>query len=151
MIFAKTKSFIENNFHSLYHKNYRYFFFGQLISVTGTWMQVMAQAWLVYTITNSAVKLGIVSVLQFLPMLVLSSRAQARFLWIIPLLSETSSVWRRRVSLSRQYPIWCRVNPRQRTIAIPPVTDSASARYRQPWISSHAPQTTRISTPRDGK
>jgi MFS family permease len=52
------------------HRNYRLFWFGQLISVTGTWMQSLAQAWLVLTLTDSAFKLGLVSVFQFAPMLV---------------------------------------------------------------------------------
>src|SRR6476619_748867 len=52
------------------HRNYRLFWFGQLISVTGTWMQSLAQAWLVLSLTSSAFKLGLVSVFQFAPMLV---------------------------------------------------------------------------------
>lgn len=72
MLLERTKSFARDNFHSLAHSDYRYFFFGQLISLVGTWMQVMAQAWLVYTITNSAFKLGVVSAVQFLPTLLFS-------------------------------------------------------------------------------
>lgn len=67
---TKIYDFFKLNFHSLFHRNYRYFFIGQLVSLIGTWMQVMAQAWLVYEITNSAFKLGLVSALQFLPALV---------------------------------------------------------------------------------
>ena len=63
-------NFLEKHFHSLYHRNYRYFFFGQMISLVGTWMQVMAQAWLVYTLTNSPFKLGIIGAAQFLPTLI---------------------------------------------------------------------------------
>lgn len=62
--------FLKKHFHSLYHRNYRLFFFGQMISLVGTWMQVMAQAWLVYSLTNSPFKLGIVGAAQFLPTLV---------------------------------------------------------------------------------
>jgi MFS family permease len=51
------------------HRNYRLFWFGQLISVTGTWMQTLAQAWLVLTLTSSAFLLGLVSVFQFTPIL----------------------------------------------------------------------------------
>ena len=72
MLSDKLNSFFKSNFHSLYHRNYRYFFFGQLISLVGTWMQIMAQAWLVYMITNSPFKLGLVSAIQFLPTLVFS-------------------------------------------------------------------------------
>jgi len=43
-----------------------------MISLIGTWMQVMAQAWLVYTLTNSPLKLGIVSAIQFLPAMLFS-------------------------------------------------------------------------------
>jgi MFS family permease len=51
------------------HRNYRLFWFGQLVSVTGTWMQTLAQAWLVLTLTSSAFLLGLVSVFQFTPIL----------------------------------------------------------------------------------
>jgi len=56
-------------FRSLRIRNYRLFFFGQLISVTGTWMQTVAQTWLVLNLTGSGVDLGITVALQFLPML----------------------------------------------------------------------------------
>lgn len=52
-------------------RNYRLFFFAQLISLTGTWMQVVAQSWLVLTITGSGTALGSVVALQFLPMLII--------------------------------------------------------------------------------
>jgi MFS family permease len=56
-------------FRSLHIRNYRLFFIGQLISVTGTWMQTVAQSWLVLKITDSGVALGVTVALQFLPML----------------------------------------------------------------------------------
>jgi len=56
-------------FRSLRIRNYRLFFFGQLVSVTGTWMQTVAQTWLVLSLTGSGVDLGITVALQFLPML----------------------------------------------------------------------------------
>ncbi len=52
------------------HRNYRLFYFGQLISVSGTWMQTLAQSWLVLTLTSSAFRLGLVNVFQFAPVLV---------------------------------------------------------------------------------
>jgi MFS family permease len=58
-------------FSSLRIRNFRLFFTAQLISVSGTWMQSVAQAWLVLHLTGSGVALGIVVGLQFLPMLVL--------------------------------------------------------------------------------
>lgn len=58
-------------FSSLSNRNYRKYFFGQSISLIGTWMQTTAQAWLVLTLTHSATALGLVVGLQTLPMLVL--------------------------------------------------------------------------------
>ena len=59
-------------FRSLRHRNFRLFWSGQLVSLIGTWMQTVAQAWLVLDLTHSSIKLGVVSALQFLPMLFLS-------------------------------------------------------------------------------
>ena len=56
-------------FRSLRIRNYRLYFIAQLVSVSGTWMQSVAQAWLVLRLTGSGVDLGIVTGLQFLPML----------------------------------------------------------------------------------
>jgi MFS family permease len=49
------------------HRNYRLFFIGQVISVTGTWMQRVAQAWLVLTLTHSPIAVGILALCQFMP------------------------------------------------------------------------------------
>jgi MFS family permease len=54
-------------FRSLRVRNYRLFATGQLISLTGTWMQRVAQDWLVLRLTNSGTALGIVTAIQFLP------------------------------------------------------------------------------------
>ncbi|HHV73384.1 MFS transporter [Thermoanaerobacterium sp. R66] len=59
-------------FPALRHRNFRLFWFGQMISLIGTWMQNIGQDWLVLKLTNSAFLLGVVSALQFLPMLFLS-------------------------------------------------------------------------------
>ena len=53
------------------HRNFRLFYFGQLVSLTGTWMQAVAQDWLVLQLTNSPVSLGLVAAAQFLPVMVL--------------------------------------------------------------------------------
>jgi MFS family permease len=58
-------------FRSLRVRNYRLYASGQLVSLTGTWMQRVAQDWLVLTITNSGTALGIVTALQFGPSLLL--------------------------------------------------------------------------------
>lgn len=54
------------------HRNFRLFFWGQLISVIGVWMQSTAQQWLVYRITGSQTSLGLVTFISFLPALLLS-------------------------------------------------------------------------------
>ncbi|HEX9977028.1 MAG TPA: MFS transporter [Acidimicrobiia bacterium] len=56
-------------FTSLQVPNFRLFFAGQVISLSGTWMQGVAQAWLVLDLTGSGTALGLVSSLQFLPVL----------------------------------------------------------------------------------
>jgi len=57
-------------FASLRNRNYRLYFFGQIVSLTGTWMQSVGQAWLVLKLTDSGIALGLTVALQFLPMLV---------------------------------------------------------------------------------
>jgi MFS family permease len=52
--------------------NYRRYYLGQAISLSGTWMQMTAQAWLVLTLTHSSTALGLVIALQTLPVLVLA-------------------------------------------------------------------------------
>src|SRR5438128_2941571 len=59
-------------FVALRHRNFRLFWFGQLISLIGTWMQTIGQAWLVLQLTHSAWLLGVVGALQFLPIMLLS-------------------------------------------------------------------------------
>jgi MFS family permease len=53
---------------SLHQRNYRLFFFGQLVSVAGTWMQSVAQSFLVLDLTHSGTQLGLTSAARFLPM-----------------------------------------------------------------------------------
>jgi len=59
-------------FVALRHRNYRLFFFGQLVSLIGTWMQNVAQSWLIYDITNSKVYLGYVSFASSIPIFLVS-------------------------------------------------------------------------------
>jgi MFS family permease len=49
--------------------NYRRWFAGQLVSISGNWMQITAEMWLVLTLTDSATAVGLTAALQFLPML----------------------------------------------------------------------------------
>ncbi len=55
---------------SLHQRNYRLFFFGQLVSVAGTWMQTVAQSFLVLDLTHSGTQLGLATAARFLPMFV---------------------------------------------------------------------------------
>jgi len=52
---------------SLNYRNYRLFFSGQLVSLSGTWIQVVAMSWLVYRLTNSAFMLGLITFLSQVP------------------------------------------------------------------------------------
>src|SRR5262249_58519523 len=53
-------------------RNYRLWWIGQLASTTGTWMQSTAQAWLILQLTHSPLAIGLVSVFQFFPVMVLA-------------------------------------------------------------------------------
>jgi MFS family permease len=59
-------------FRALRHRNFRLYFGGQLISLIGTWMQSMAQAWLVLKLTNSPMMLGVVSFANYVPILLVA-------------------------------------------------------------------------------
>jgi MFS family permease len=61
-----------DTFSALKHRNFKLFFVGQLVSLTGTWMQSTAQGWLVYQLTGSKILLGTVTAVGSLPMLLLS-------------------------------------------------------------------------------
>src|ERR1041384_2363121 len=55
---------------ALGHRNFRLFFSGQLVSLTGTWMQTAAEAWLVYRLTHSAWWLGVIGFASQFPVFV---------------------------------------------------------------------------------
>ncbi|HEY6549585.1 MAG TPA: MFS transporter [Solirubrobacterales bacterium] len=64
---------LRRSFNSLEVPNYRRYFAGQLISLSGTWMQTVAAIWLILTLTDSGVAVGLTTALQFLPMLLLGA------------------------------------------------------------------------------
>jgi MFS family permease len=67
---------VHRTFHSVSHsRNFRLFFVGQIVSVTGTWMQSVAAAWLVLKLTESSVALGIQLALNFGPILLIGAWA----------------------------------------------------------------------------
>ena len=57
---------------SFRHRNYRLWFAGQLVSLVGTWMQIIAQGWLVYQISHSEFDLGLVGFAAAIPSLIIS-------------------------------------------------------------------------------
>jgi MFS family permease len=64
---------LRHSFNSLQVPNYRRYFAGQLISLSGTWMQTVAALWVVLSLTGSGVAVGLTTALQFLPMLLIGA------------------------------------------------------------------------------
>jgi MFS family permease len=63
---------LTDRFRALRHRNFRLFWSGQLVSVVGTWMQSLAQGWLMHRLTGSAWMLGVLGFAQFVPVTALS-------------------------------------------------------------------------------
>lgn len=63
---------LRRTFRSLRHPNYRLFFAGQLLSLIGTWMQNVAQFWLVYRLTGSGIDLGLAGFMNHFPVVLLA-------------------------------------------------------------------------------
>ena len=61
---------LRRSFTSLAVPNYRRYFAGQLVSLSGNWTQVVAEMWLILALTGSGLAVGVTSALQFLPILV---------------------------------------------------------------------------------
>src|SRR6185295_2132148 len=109
--FAPAPSGFSNTFRALRNRNYRLFYFGQTISLSGTWMQTIAQAWLVLQITDSKLALGTVTMLQFLPITifvlfagVIADRVPKRnFILCTQALVLTALVWSGNVELWHVY------------------------------------------------
>ncbi len=64
---------MRRSFESLSVRNYRLYFIGQLVSLSGNWMQMVASVWLVLSLTHSGFAVGLTTALQFLPMLVIGA------------------------------------------------------------------------------
>jgi MFS family permease len=60
---------LRRTFHSLSVPNYRRYFTGQVVSISGNWMQIVAEMWLIVQLTGSGLSVGVTAALQFLPML----------------------------------------------------------------------------------
>jgi MFS family permease len=70
---AEGPSRVPAMFRALRYRNYRLFFSGQIISLIGTWMQSVAQSWLVYRLTGSSLLLGLVGFAGQIPVFLLAS------------------------------------------------------------------------------
>jgi MinD-like ATPase involved in chromosome partitioning or flagellar assembly/MFS family permease len=62
----------QRTFRALRNRDYRYFFIGQILSLVGTWMQIVAQGWLIYRLTDSPFMLGLVNLVGLLPVVPIS-------------------------------------------------------------------------------
>jgi MFS family permease len=62
-----------STFRALGYYNYRLFFFGQIVSLSGTWMQSVAQSWLVYRLTGSVTLLGLIGFAGQFPIFLLAA------------------------------------------------------------------------------
>ena len=60
---------VQKTFSSLQVPNYRRYFAGQVVSISGNWMQTVAEMWLIVQLTGSGVSVGLTAGLQFLPLL----------------------------------------------------------------------------------
>lgn len=63
---------VHSRFRALAHRDFRLFWVGQLVSLIGTWMQSVAQGWLMHRLTGSAFMLGLLGFAQFLPVMLLT-------------------------------------------------------------------------------
>ncbi len=71
-IIKNSKNIVNNNFHALSHKNFRYYWLGQCVSLIGTWIQNIGQSWIVLSLTGSPFLLGLLGTIQFLPITIFS-------------------------------------------------------------------------------
>jgi MFS family permease len=72
MATAADSSSILHGFRALRVRNYRRYWFGQMVSQIGSWMQVTAQGWLVLNLTDSPLAVGLVTTFQFVPVMLLA-------------------------------------------------------------------------------
>src|SRR5437763_3798194 len=99
---------------ALQHPNYRLFFFGQVVSQSGTWLQRIAQAWLVLDLANSPAALGVLTVFQFMPALLLSLVAgvvadrvgKRRLIMITSALETVQALALAYITLTGQVQLW---------------------------------------------
>ena len=72
MAIASTRTTLVSSFRALRHRNFRLYWGGQLTSLIGTWMQSVAQGWLMHRLTSSPLMLGLLGFCQFMPVTLFS-------------------------------------------------------------------------------
>jgi MFS family permease len=110
----KLKKFSANTFSSLKMYNFRLYFIGQTISFSGSWMQGIAQSWLVLQLTHSGTALGIVNALNYFPILFLSPFGGAiidrfskrKILYVTQSVSGVLAISLGYLTLSGQVQVW---------------------------------------------
>lgn len=106
--------FNANLFRSLRYRNFRVYYLGQLVSLNGTWMQSVAQSWLIYRLTGSGLLLGLTGALTLLPNLLfgiyggwLADRfARRRLLMIVQMLAMLQALLLGYLTVSGQVQAW---------------------------------------------
>lgn len=101
-------------FRSLRYRNFRVYYLGQLVSLNGTWMQSVAQSWLIYRLTGSGLLLGLTGALTLLPNLLfgiyggwLADRfARRRLLMIVQMLAMLQALLLGYLTVSGQVQAW---------------------------------------------
>ena len=63
------QNFLTKTFPAFKYRNYQLYFYSQLVSLIGTWLQMVAQSWLVLELTNSAYWVGVITAIGFVPIL----------------------------------------------------------------------------------
>ena len=99
---------------ALNNYNYRLYFFGQSVSQIGSWLQRIAQAWQVLDLTGSPAALGIVTALQFLPIMLLSLVAgvivdrfpKRQMVWAIQFIATLQAAVLAFLTLSGRIQLW---------------------------------------------
>jgi MFS family permease len=113
-ILSSAGSSLKFAFRAFQHRNYRLFFFGQSISLIGTWMTRIAISWLVYRLTNSALLLGLVGFAGQIPTFLLGPIAgvwvdrwdRHRVLVVTQILAMIQSLWLAALALSGNVSIY---------------------------------------------
>jgi MFS family permease len=110
----RLRGLVGRTFRSIGSRNFRYYFIGQCISATGVWVQRVAELWLVLELTESPVAVGLVTTLNFFPVLILGPLGglladrsnKHRLLVITQVLRAAPALWLGLMALSGAVDVW---------------------------------------------